>query len=396
MSTYVSVRGDRSHASQRVVRVMAVTLEVAALILLSLNLPPLLAEARYLPVWWTVLALLAVAGPACAALILGRWINLRALRYLCGIQASTFLASLVLIPVALGGERLPMSSGAPWLTDLCVIAGAASAVCWGGRGAIAYGAALQVAVFALVFVSDGDPIPGPSLNDAIFGVFYVTLFTALAVTLRQSGFLLDRTVERAVHESRASATADAVRTAKRRVASLIHDRVIVALLTYGKGAGLDDAAEVEAQRALTAIGSLNRDLPSADRSPTELAWEIQGLTTELDPEAAFDYSIESDESVPPDVAQAITEAASEALRNSIRHARADLPVAREVRVMISNLGVEVLVLDDGEGFEVRDIPPGRLGVRQGIIGRLATVPGGSAMVNSTLDYGTVVALRWAR
>lgn len=396
MSTYVSLDSDQSYASQRVVRVMAVTLQAAALMLLLLNLPPLLAEARIFPLWWTVLALLATAGAAVVALISGRWIDLRWLRYICGIQASLFLASLLLVPVALGGERLSPLFGAPWLTELCVIAGAASAVCWGARGAVPYGVALQLTVFGLVFVSDGDPIPGQALSDAILGVFYVTLFTALAVTLRRAGFLLDRTVETAVHEARESATADAVRVATRRVASLVHDSVIVALLTYSKAVEPGGAAEAEARRALNAVGSLDHDQQLADRSPTDLAWDLQGLTTDLDLEAAFAYSVEGDEPVPAYVAQAITGAASEALRNSIRHASGDIAVAREVRVTISDHGVEVLVLDDGEGFEVRDIPPGRLGVRQAIIGRMAAVPGGQASVSSIPGYGTIVALQWTR
>lgn len=396
MSTYVSLSSDKSYASQRVVRVMAVTLQAAALMLLLLNLPPLLAQARIFPLWWTALALLAIAGSAIVALISGRWIDLRWLRYICGIQASLFLASLLLVPVALGGERLPQSSGAPWLTELCVIAGAASAVCWGARGALPYGVALQLTVFGLVFVSDGDPIPGQALSDAILGVFYVTLFTALAVTLRRAGFLLDQTVENAVHEARESATADAIRVATRRVASLVHDSVIVALLTYSNATDPRGAAVAEAQRALAAVGSLGHDEQLVERSPTDLAWDLQGLTTDLDLEAAFEYSVEGDEPVPAKVAQAITGAASEALRNSIRHARADTGVAREVRVTISSQGVEVLVLDDGEGFEVRDIPPGRLGVRQAIIGRMAAVSGGQALVSSTPGYGTIVALRWTR
>ncbi len=396
MSAYVSLSSDKSYASQRVVRVMAVTLQAAALMLLLLNLPPLLAQARIFPLWWTALALLATAGSAIVALVSGRWIDLRWLRYICGIQASLFLTSLLLVPVALGGERLPPSSGAPWLTELCVIAGAASAVCWGARGALPYGVALQLTVFGLVFVSDGDPIPGQALSDAILGVFYVTLFTALAVTLRRAGLLLDQTVEKAVHEARESATADAIRVATRRVASLVHDSVIVALLTYSKATDPGGAAVAEAKRALAAVGSLDHDEQLVERSPTDLAWDIQGLTTDLDLEAAFEYSVEGDEPVPAKVAQAITGAASEALRNSIRHARADAAVAREVRVTISDHGVEVLVLDDGEGFEVRDIPPGRLGIRQAIIGRMAAVPGGHALVSSTPGYGTIVALRWNR
>lgn len=396
MSTYVSLDSDKSYASQRVVRVMAVTLQAAALMLLLLNLPPLLAEARIFPLWWTALSLLAIAGSAVVALISGRWIDLRWLRYICGTQASLFLASLLLVPVALGGERLAPSLGAPWLTELSVIAGAASAVCWGARGALPYGVALQLTVFGLVFVSDGDPIPGQALSDAILGVFYVTLFTALAVTLRRAGFLLDRTVEKAVREARESATVDAIRVATGRVASLVHDSVIVALLTYSKSADPGDTAVLEAQRALAAVGSLDHDEQLAERSPTDLAWDLQGLTTELDLEASFDYSIDGDRAVPADVAQAIAGAASEALRNSIRHARADAEVAREVRVTLSDHGVEVLILDDGEGFEVRDIPLGRLGIRQAIIARMAAVPGGQGLVSSTPGYGTIVALRWNR
>lgn len=394
MANVMMTQSDMPSASQRVDRVMAVTLQTAALILLSLNIPPLVAQARVLPPWWTVLALLAVAGCAVLTVISGRWIDVRWLRYLCGAQASLFLASLLLVPAALGGERLPLSLGTPWVTELSVIAGAASAVCWGVRGAVPYGIALQLTVFALVFVSDGDPIPGPALSDAILGVFYVTLFTALAVTLRQAGVMLDRTVEKAVQEAVESATADATRVGTRRIASLVHDSVIVALLTYSNATGPSVAAEAEAERALAAVGSLAQGEQLADRQPRDLAWDLQGLTTELDIEAIFDYSVETDEAVPANVAQAIRGATSEALRNSIRHARSDALITREVRVKISHHGVDVLVLDDGDGFNVDDIPPSRLGVRRAIVGRMAGVPGGQAEVRSTPGYGTIVALHW--
>ena len=389
-------RSDRSPASQRVVRVMAVTLQAAALILTCLNLPPLITQAEVFPLWWTLLAVLAVPGCALAAVVSARWIDLRWLQILCGTQASLILAALLLVPVALSGERLAPSVGAPWLTELCVIAGAASAVCWGVRGAVPYGVALQVTVFVLVFVSDGDPIPGPALSDAILGVFYVTLFTALAITLRQAGLILDRTIETAVREAVESATADATRVGTRRVASLVHDSVIVALLTYSNATGPSPAAASEAQRALAAVGSLDQDEPSMDRRPLDLAWDLQGLTTELDIEAIFDYSVDTDEAVPANVAQATTGAASEALRNSLRHARPDAVVTREVRVTISDAGVNVIVLDDGDGFVVDDIPPSRLGIRQAIIGRMASVPGGRAFVRSTPGYGTIVSLQWTR
>jgi signal transduction histidine kinase len=390
----IPAEGDGTFATRGVIRVMSVTLQIAALILLVLNLPDVLEQSPRFPHWWTVAAAIAVAVPAIACVAIAGFVRPRALQLVCGLQAIAVLVVLVAVPVALGGGRLDPSLGMPWPVRLAVVAGAASAVAWGGRGALAYGIALQATTFALVFVSAGDPIPGLAFGDSVFGLFYVTLFTSLALALGRAGAVLDRTAASAVADARAVATAEAGRAARRRVATLIHDSVIVALLAYSREPHAGRAVE-EADRALDAIAALHRVDEPRERTPMEFVWELQALTTELDSEASFDYETAAAPPVPAELADAIVEATSEALRNSVRHAPVDVPVTREVRVVVAATRVEVLVLDDGDGFDPSTVPPTRLGIRSGIVARMGRV-GGTARIDSRLGYGTIVLLAWER
>ncbi|HEX3680166.1 MAG TPA: ATP-binding protein [Galbitalea sp.] len=371
------------------------TLQVAALILLALNLPTALGQLLLFPAWWMVAASVAVAGPALAVVIIGARARTYALQIICGVQAIVFLVVLLAVPAALLGQRLPTSAGMPWLVQLSMIAGAAAGVAWNFRGVISFNVALQTTVFALVFVSAGDPASGQALGDAVFGVFYVTLLAALAYALRRASVVLDRAVESAVIEARTAAAAEATRTARRRIASLIHDSVIVALLAYSNGTGTEPIADAEARSALEAIANLDSVESPQDCTPIDFAWELQALTTEHDPEAAFVYAIDGNRLIPAEVVEAIGEATVEALRNSIRHAAPSSPIARQVHVTVSDDLIEVVVLDDGQGFDISAVAPSRLGIRYGIIARLQNV-GGSARVSSTAGYGTIVALKWMR
>jgi signal transduction histidine kinase len=390
-----SASGNGSVVAERVLRVLAITLEVAALVLLGLNTPTAISQWTLLPAWWTIFAVVALVAPALALLLVGVWVGHRTLQLICGIQALLFLLVLFLAPLALLGQRLPSATGMPWPVQLSMIAGAAAGVGFGVWRLAAYNVVLQVTVFGLVFVTAGDPGSGQALGDAVFGVFYVTLLSALAFALRRTSVVLDRTVESAVIEARAAATAEATRAARRRVASLIHDSVIVALLAYSNHTGTKATVAAEARSALRAIANLDTVESSQDRAPIAFAWELQALTTEHDPEAAFDYVTDGDTLIPATVAQAIGEATAEALRNSIQHASAGIPPARQVRVTVSDEMVEVVVLDDGRGFDMGTVPPARLGLRHGILARLETV-GGTARVTSAPGYGTIVALTWAR
>jgi signal transduction histidine kinase len=60
---------------------------------------------------------------------------------------------------------------------------------------------------------------------------------------------------------------------------------------------------------------------------------------------------------------------------------------------VAPAGIEVEVGDTGKGFSMIDVPRERLGLRVSIIERIANA-GGSADIDSAVDEGTVVTIRW--
>jgi signal transduction histidine kinase len=226
-------------------------------------------------------------------------------------------------------------------------------------------------------------------------VFYTAMFMALAIASRRAGRQLDAAIRSAVAEISAAAAAEARRAERRRIAGLIHDSVIVALLAFGRGAPGEPRVVRQAQRALAAIEDLDASAASTgDATSRELAWRLQAITTELGAEIRFDYTADDEGSVPAVVVEAAAEAMSEAIRNSLRHAGLPGQVLRQVTVTAWSRRLDIVVLDDGVGFDASAVSATRLGIREGIVRRMA-LAGGSAQVLSRPGRGTVVAIRWS-
>ena len=100
------------------------------------------------------------------------------------------------------------------------------------------------------------------------------------------------------------------------------------------------------------------------------------------------------DSVPREVAAALSEATEEAIRNSLLHAGDG--ATRAVTVTLAPTGVDVVVEDNGVGFSPRDVPQRRLGLRVSILERMRTLPGGDARVRSKVGAGTRISLTWRR
>jgi signal transduction histidine kinase len=382
-------------AADRVFRLTSFALAIAGLVLLVLNLPGALGQADVLTPVWTISSVAAVALPPIFAIAFANTARASQLRWLWGIEALVLLLAYATVPLARGGVSIPASTGMPWLILLSVLAGCAATVAWRIRWVILYAVGLEASLFGLsLFVAE--PFPSGALGDAVGQFFFSTFFICLGVALRRAGKLLDETVAMAVAEAEDASAADLRRSARQRVEMLIHDSVIVALFVY-TGAGQPAQAVGEAQRALAAISAARSSRTEiVERAPRALAWELQAIVTQLDPAAVFDYSLAGTIPVPADAADAIIEASSEALRNSVRHSPADRLLARQVRVDITDSAIEVLVLDDGEGFDATTVNPARMGIRSGIVGRLRAVAGGEAIVSSRIGYGTTVVVRWRR
>lgn len=83
----------------------------------------------------------------------------------------------------------------------------------------------------------------------------------------------------------------------------------------------------------------------------------------------------------------LRDATRAALGNAVRHAGATRVV---IRVTGAGAGVEVVIRDDGRGFDTARIAPG-FGIRQSIVARLRDA-GGTATVESEAGHGTRVRL----
>jgi two-component sensor histidine kinase len=380
-------------ATLRVGRLMAISLGLGGIILFALDFPLVAGQTHRIAAWWSVIAIAGVLGASIAVAVVGAFGTWRATSITFIVLAGAVLVPSVLAPLASPQGDLPQQL---WIVDLAVIGAAAAGAGLPVPAAIGYLAVLMGSFALEVAVALVPDVREVTHVHLLTTLFYISLFTALAAASSRAGRMLDDVVRSAVSEATAAAEAEARRAQRRRVEELIHDTLIVALLAFGRGDRAQDArAAREATRALSAIEALEASRPELE-APTAraFAWRLQALTTELEPEIRFDYEAAEDATVPPVVAGAVAEAMSEAIRNSLRHAGPVDRVARQVTVEVGVDGLRVVVLDDGVGFEQGTIASTRLGIREGIVHRMALI-GGRGQALSRSGRGTTVLLEWS-
>jgi len=93
-------------------------------------------------------------------------------------------------------------------------------------------------------------------------------------------------------------------------------------------------------------------------------------------------------------AEAIYSAAVQAMVNSLQHAGSSPRVSRWLTIRgVDFAGIEVEVGDTGAGFAYTEVPKERLGLRVSIVERVANA-GGCVEIDSVVDEGTVITIRW--
>ena len=115
--------------------------------------------------------------------------------------------------------------------------------------------------------------------------------------------------------------------------------------------------------------------------------------------APVHVSVEGQATLPPDVHVAIYRIAQEALNNVVKHARACEVTVQLRRALIHSgddgedrVRADLLVCDDGCGFDPSAIPPDRLGL--GIIHERAEAIGANLSIESQPGRGTCIRLTW--
>jgi signal transduction histidine kinase len=172
------------------------------------------------------------------------------------------------------------------------------------------------------------------------------------------------------------------------IAAHLHDSVLQTLALIQNRAG----AQSEVARIARAQERELRDWLFAGTDPfaQDLAAELRSFGAELELEYAVRIEVITAGEVAGIASASLSGAAREAMLNAARHAGGEVTVFVEA----TPGAIDVFVRDHGPGFDADEVPDGRLGVRESIIGRMARA-GGAATVTSD-ETGTEVQLHLER
>jgi signal transduction histidine kinase len=177
------------------------------------------------------------------------------------------------------------------------------------------------------------------------------------------------------------------------MAAHLHDSVLqtLALIQRADAPGRAKTLARRQERELRAW--LFDERPPDGDGTAGLAAALERLVTDVEDrhDVEVDLVVVGDCTMEPRL-DALVAALREAAQNAARHAGVtDLSVYVEV----APDHVEAFVRDRGKGFDLDAVEPGRLGVRESIVGRMAR-HGGRAEVHTAPGEGTEVALQIGR
>lgn len=392
-------RGDRvgvaaGENENRVVRMLARLVSVGYLAYLALLTPAIIAESARMDPWWPPIAVVTVFGLGLLPGVLSFRTDTRLMRATAAAAAVAFLIAAATWWMAWTGPDLDPGD-AFWLAAFPGLASLAALIAWPLSLAAAYLVLVCGGTSVIVTAARGGSAISLLPSEIAFGIMFCALYFGGAAMAIRTVKLLDSTTEK-TYRAAAAAAAQRARTVEReRIDALIHDNVLSTFLAAGRG----QPQTVVGPLAASTLAELNalQSRTGADElfSVEEAITHLRNSAAEADDRAAFDVSrmaAAHPEKLPADDIRTVGSALAEALRNSRRHA--GINARRAVTVQLSGDVLSIDVVDDGAGFDLSAVPPHRLGIAVSIIGRMKSLPGGSASVQSTRGSGTRVHLEW--
>jgi signal transduction histidine kinase len=281
-----------------------------------------------------------------------------------------------------------------WLVGMATISIGVSKPLWLGAVYLVVASASWYLVDTSIAGGSGDP--AIALQNAVYVFLLGGAVSSLIWLTRDGAKRADEANSTAIASAIEEAQIDAVERERQRIDALVHDQVLNTLLVAAN-AKTGQEQQAVATMAADAIASLESAV-----SDQELSSRVTtlGLYRSLR-KAAFRASekIEVEilsaglEAIPAEIAQAVTQAALQAIDNAISHSMADRIQLRLGSTTFKGLIVEVR--DNGKGFIPERLPKDRLGISTSIKARMDLV-GGKAQVSSTLGKGTTVILSWSK
>ena len=386
-------------ALDRMVRILAASIGVGSVLFTLLGLPAILAQHAILNPVYSVVAAVFFCGLPPIIGVLSLRVPIRTLRLLAAIHAAGTLVLVALwVPAMTDPDGL--SGGAlPWIIATITVAAVEAAMAVPFLFAWSYMLLIAGASGIVRFITFKSPDASQAIQDAI----YVVLISGFLMALVQLTLLAGREQDAAATAARelatATAAAETLERQRTRFNALTRDDVIQTLRAAMQNTReYREYAGGNAVRTLQKMDAYRVDAPIAATVPV-VDLDLQLRTAAVAHGVSYASSLGSGDLplvLPLDVADALSEAMTEAMRNSNRHAdrRDGRGVRRTVRVERQVGGVQVIVRDDGRGFNPARIALDRLGVRLSILERVNALPGATATIVSARGRGTAVTLEW--
>lgn len=382
-------------SSKQVERVISRSAAVIGLVFGAQTVPWLLGQLDEAQPWWLWIFVPALFGLLVLAVILSFsniWV-----RGVQGTFAVVYFLALLSWPftVLLGAE---VFSGIHWLNYLITVGTAMAAIAFGRVLATIYlfAAPLVYLVVRILPVGGGAPWQLAVL-ESVYALILGSAIMVIVTMLRQAASNVDDAQATALLRYGNAVRQHATEVERVQVDSILHDSVLTTLISAAR-ANTPEAERLGATMAGNAIGHLREAAATSpdDISSVHATDLAQQVVTSAELLASnFTLSVRSvgARSLPAVAAEAVHSAAVQAMINSCQHAGGtDIERSVEVRGLKGN-GIEILVTDRGDGFDLDRVPPERLGVRVSIVERVANA-GGRAVINSTLGSGTQVRIQW--
>jgi hypothetical protein len=426
-------------ATTRIERLLYFSVGIAGAVYGVLGAPKALAQLGALVGWWGVTSycLITIAPVLLGGLAFVA--STRALRRIAIGYGGVFTVTVVLFAPMMTTADLP-DAASPWTNDIISVVTAAVAIACSIPVGWAVLVVTTIAATLLRFIAAPELGAALAVMDGLYMFLTGAIFVAFMQVSKRAGRQLDDAASRATVSAAELATASARVQERKRVDALAHDHVLSAFLIASREPAAERDTLVEL--AITALGALEPHTfgEESDVSYTALTAMLRSAVTSLG--NGIDFSVVfpaeavralpsaedkpepidrlgsdlswGSSSLPGDVALALIEATSEAVRNSLKHAdgltassthaKSSPPhddarigaVYRRVAVEFSDESVAVMIADDGVGFDVNRIATDRLGVSNSILWRVSALAGGHAEISSTAGAGTEVGLLWNR
>ncbi|MFD1715548.1 sensor histidine kinase [Amnibacterium flavum] len=318
-----------------------------------------------------------------------------------GLVAGVYLAALIAWPFVV--ETIDLDDYA-WIFYLCNVATGCAIVSAGERWgwALAYTVVTPALLGWLRTMPSGGGVSDVVASlDGLYCFLIGLVMLVVIVSLRHAAQAVDQAQALALESYSTAVRNHATESERVRVDALVHDNVLITLLSAARARSAETKALAArmARSAITHLSDAQTTFPAAlaDVGIEELAGRLRIAVAEQP--RAFDVHIRvvGSTEVPAEVADALVEAAMQAMVNSVNHADGGqgTPVTRSLHVHASaaKQRIAIRVVDDGVGFDPARVPIERLGVRTSIIERVANV-GGKAAITSAPGRGTAVTLEW--